>query len=76
LAQQGHHVDLEVMAPLRIQNDEEISTFPGGRFGSADDLGEEWDGKVGNDNAERVGAICFQASCNEIGLIFQDADCI
>jgi hypothetical protein len=61
---------------LRVQHDQEISAFPGGVFGSAHDLGEEGDGEVGNHNAKSMGTIGSQASGDEVGLIFQNADCV
>jgi hypothetical protein len=65
-----------IVTSLRVQHDQEISAFPGGIFGSAHDLGEEWDGEVGNHNAESVATIGSQASGDEVGLIFQNADCV
>ena len=47
-----------------------------GLFGSAHDLGEEGDGEVGNHNAESVVTIASQASDDEVGLIFQNPDCV
>ena len=64
------------MTSLRVQHDQEISAFPGGVFGSAHDLGKEGDGEVGNHNAKSMGTFGSQASGDEVGLIFQNADCV
>jgi hypothetical protein len=76
LPEQGHHGYLGILTPLRVQHDQKISAFPGGIFGSADDLGKEGEGEVENHNAQSVGTIGSQASSDGVGLVFQNSDCI